>query len=85
MVAAVADLDNGLEKDVLVELAANHMKKQLTIVNKEIAEDNRVFADMSDFSDGRINLTSEILTLAEYKIDPAARQQGKKKKKNIDL
>lgn len=82
MADAVADMENGPEKDIMVELLANHMKKTLSLVNKDGVDDNRVFADLSDFSEGRINLTSEMFQLADFKEDPKAKAQSKKKKKN---
>jgi len=65
----------GEEKDILVELLANHMKKSFLVWNKDAVEDNKIFMDLEELSNGKLKI-DEDLKLAEIK-----QLIGKKKKK----
>lgn len=79
MIEQAAEMDAGPERDELVALVANQMKKLLLSVNKDGVEDARVFNDLREMSHGRLVVTTEDLKLHNY-IVPAA-PTGKKKKK----
>lgn len=78
MVEEAAKMPAGEERDRLVELLANHMKKLQTAVNPEGVEDDRIFRDLYEMTEGAINIASEDMKLCEFKIAPVP---GKKKKK----
>lgn len=81
MIEIVAEMDGGIEKDHLIFLVANQMKKLLVMNNPENASDMRVFADIADMSGGRITIDPSTYRLNEY-IDPnPTKNKGKKKKK----
>ena len=80
MVKEIADMEGGVDKDRLIFLMANQMKKLLVNVNADSATDRRVFNDIKDISDGRIDINPESYRLNEY-IGVASPQEGKKKKK----
>lgn len=81
MVKTIADMEGGVEKDQLIFLVANQMKKLLVINNPENASDARVFADIADISGGRIIINPDEYRLNDY-IDPnPVKGKTKKKKK----
>lgn len=80
MIISVAEMDNNVEKDRLIFLLANQMKKQLVSQNPEIASDLRVFNDIKDISGGRISINPENYRLNDY-IGVVNPEQAKKKKK----
>lgn len=82
MIRTVADMENSVEKDNLIFLIANQMKKLLVMQNPENASDERVFIDFADISEGKIQIDPSSYKLNEY-IDVAqpASSKGKKKKK----
>lgn len=66
IIATVAEMEDGVEKQELVRLLANHMKKMLILNNPEGVEDERVFQDLSEYSGGKIKLSTENYMLNEY-------------------
>lgn len=77
MVAEAAKMEPGEERDALIVLLANHMKKLQCAINPDV-DDYRVFKDLFEMTDGQINISTDDLKLNDYKIIPVA---GKKKKK----
>lgn len=80
MIRKVADMENCVEKDQLIFLLANQMKKLLVMQNPETANDAKVFVDIADISEGKIQINPENYRLNEY-IDVAQPATGKSKKK----
>ncbi|MCM1450008.1 MAG: DUF4290 domain-containing protein [Clostridiales bacterium] len=78
MIAKAAEMPDGDERQALITYLAEHMKKLLLTVNKDGVDDEKVFRDMYEMSDGRINIDSQSLRLHNYMEAPTA---GKKKKK----
>lgn len=78
MVSEAAKMPEGDERDELVYLLANQMKKLLLAVNPEGVEDDKVFRDLYEMTEGRINIRPGMVALHEFKLPPA---QSKKKKK----
>ena len=83
MIERACEYPDGEEKDALVMLIANHMKKQIFQINKEDVDDTKIFNDLSFYSKGKINLDPATHTLHQFKEAPTAnqKQQCKKKKK----
>lgn len=81
MIHNVADMENCVEKDQLIFLLANQMKKLLVTSNPENATDSRVFADIAEISDGRIIIDPATYRLNDY-IDNSTSATKNKKKKN---
>jgi hypothetical protein len=65
MISKANDLDRGKEKDFLISLIANQMKRSYLMWNKESVEDNKIFMDLSELSGGQIQLDENILKLIE--------------------
>lgn len=66
MVARVADMEAGDEKDELIFMIAGQMKKLLMVANPSGANDERVFRDLYEMSQGRITLDTELHRLREF-------------------
>lgn len=86
LIQECAEMPEGEERDALVKLIAVQMKKEQLLWNKEGLGDERILSDLSDFSDGRLQVSDKDVKLASYKMpannpQPAAPGTGKKKKK----
>ena len=56
----------GEEKEIMIELLANHMKKSFLIWNKDAVEDDKIFLDLIELSRGKLKSDREI-KLSEIK------------------
>ena len=79
MISRAVLMAPGEEKDALIMLLANHMKKLMMAFNQDNVEDARIFKDMAAMSHGEIILTPENHRLLDFQI--IAPPSGKKKKK----
>lgn len=78
MVAEAAKMEPGEERDALITLLANHMKKLQLAINPEGVDDVKIFSDLYEMTGGAINIQPGELRLHEFTIAP---MPGKKKKK----
>lgn len=81
MISIVASLEDGEEKDQLVSMLANHMKKLMLQHNREGADDAKVLRDLAAYSDGAISLDPSNYLLHEFREIQPLKQNPKKKKK----
>lgn len=81
MIRTVSEMENCVEKDHLIFLLANQMKKLLMMNNPENATDKRVFSDIAELSAGHIVIDPSNYRLNEYIDNTAATTKNKKKKK----
>ncbi len=81
MIERAAEYPEGEERDALVMLLANHMKKLIYQINNEDVEDAKIFKDLERYSHGAIRLDPETHRLHEYQIVKPSQPAGKKKKK----
>ncbi|QIG89222.1 DUF4290 domain-containing protein [Chryseobacterium sp. POL2] len=51
------ELDAGDEKDALIQVIANNMKKSYNVYNKEHVQDDVIFRHLKDLSNNRLDLT----------------------------
>jgi hypothetical protein len=65
MIYKANGLEAGEEKDYLISLLANQMKKSYLVWNKESVEDSKIFLDLEELSEGQIKLDSGTLKLTE--------------------
>ena len=74
-------MPEGRERDELVMLVANHMKKLLLAVNKDSVDDTKIFKDLAEYSHGMLRIDPENMRLHEFKIiaPPATRKKKKKR------
>ena len=80
-VAHASEMPEGDERDALVLLLANHMKKLMLAVNSDGVDDEKIFKDLREMSHGAISLRPENVKLHEFKVAPAPATGKKKKKK----
>ncbi|MDE7119455.1 MAG: DUF4290 domain-containing protein [Muribaculaceae bacterium] len=80
MIAKAVEMPAGDERDELVLLLANQMKKQMLAVNPDGVDDGRIFRDLADMTRGEIRLDPAAVSLRQYKAAPQP-AKGKKKKK----
>lgn len=82
MVKTVADMEPSEEKDTLIGVIANHMKKLMLAHNREAVSDHKVLRDLCFLSDGKIDLVPGDIQLYDYQeLEPTTSQKGNKKKK----
>ena len=67
MIDKAVNYEDGNEKNALILLIANHMKKCFLTWNKEVVDDRKIFDDLRFLSDGKIDLNSDFLKLTESK------------------
>lgn len=67
MVKATAEFEPGEEKDHMIKLLANHMKKSYLTWNREMVDDQQIFNDMKELSGGKIDISPETMKLSETK------------------
>ncbi|MDH6306931.1 hypothetical protein M2459_003569 [Parabacteroides sp. PF5-5] len=65
MIKKANELDNGEERDILVKLLANQMKKSYLTWNKESVDDRKIFKDLDELSQGKIVLHEDEIKLTE--------------------
>lgn len=78
MIDATAAMEPSPERDAMIVLVANQMKKVSLAWDEDGYSDRRIFDDMARITEGQIVIRPEELTLCEYKDAP---KPGKKKKK----
>lgn len=83
MIQKATEFEQGTEKEVLVKLLANQMKKSFLSWNKESVEDSKIFKDLEDLSEGRIVLNEEAVKLAELRTILARNNNNNNNKKNF--
>ncbi len=71
----------GEEKEVLIELLANHMKKSYVAWNKDGVDDAKILQDLKELSKGKINIKTEDIQLVDAKAFIPPKQKKKKYKK----
>lgn len=83
MIKVVAEMEDSPERDALISMVAHHMKKLLTLHNKEAVSNEKVLHDLAEFSDGKIVLDPATYVLRDFQdfSQPMPQQRGKKKKK----
>ena len=75
-----ADNFEGEEREIIIEQLANHMKKSYLSWNKDAVEDQMIFNDIEEISDGKIKIP-EGMQLADAKALVGGKKKKSKKKK----
>ncbi len=66
LIDTIAAKPEGEERTELTRLVANDMKRSYVNWNKELADDSKIFDDLREMSNGRIDIPNEAITLAAY-------------------
>lgn len=82
MVETVAEMEDSDERQTLIGVIANHMKKLMLAHNKEAVSDQKVFQDLRFMSNGEIDLQPGDIQLYDYQevASHVGKKQNKKKK-----
>ena len=81
MILRACEYPEGEERDALILLIANHMKKLIYGINKEDVEDEKIFNDLYQYSRGKIHLNPETHKLHVFKEVPTTQPTNKKNSK----
>ncbi len=65
MLKVVSEMEEGEEKDSLISLLANHMKKSYLTWNREAVDDEQIFSDLKEISLGAFDMGQEDIKLNE--------------------
>ena len=79
LVATASAMEPGQERDTLIRLIANHMKKLMLDVNRNGVDDAKIFKDLAELSHGEIRVRPEEMRLHEFKA--VQQPAGKKRRK----
>jgi len=77
MIKIAAEMPDGDEKNHLIKLLVTQMKKSYITWNKDV-EDAKIFQDLYELSDGKINLSDNSITIAHTKVNSNRAQNNKK-------
>ncbi len=78
MIGRACEYPEGDERNDLIMLIANHMKKLIYSINKEDVDDEKIFNDLCIYTRGKINLNPETHKLHVFKELPSQQNNGKK-------
>lgn len=78
MIEKVAEFEAGDEKNELIRLIANQMKKCFLTWNKEVVDDRKIFDDLRELSKGKLDISEDFLKLVESR-DVLFNKKNKKK------
>jgi len=67
MIEKVGDYPEGEEKDELIRLIANQMKKCFLTWNKEVVDNKKIFDDLRELSKGKLDVSEDFLKLVASK------------------
>ena len=80
MIQRAAEMEPSEEREALVLLLANQMKKVMLASGNDGVDDNRIFKDLANISHGTFRFNSEEVHLNEYNIILPPNSKKKKKK-----
>lgn len=80
MIKKAIAMPAGAEKDCLVNMIANQMKKDYIEYNYDSVSDDLLDCQLRDLSDGKLSLSSGV-TLEDYTPDPLQKESNNSKKK----
>ena len=81
LIEKAIELEPGDEKDALIQVIANNMKKSYNVYNKEHVQDEVIFRHLKDLSNNRLDLTG-LDSLEKSKIYYATNRNNKNTGKN---
>ncbi|MCH5328178.1 MAG: DUF4290 domain-containing protein [Coprobacter sp.] len=84
MIEKLVEMPDGEEKEQLISLLANQMKKSFLLWNKESVEDDKILKDLKEYSQGKIDLDPEVYKLKDAKefLPPKNNNNNNKKNNN---
>ena len=84
LINKATELEEGAEKETLIHLIANQMKKSFILWNKDSVDNRKILKDLAELSGRRIVRNEETFKLADAVdlVDSTVRNNTKKNKKN---
>ena len=84
LISKASEFENGEEKDSLIHLIGNQMKKSYILWNKDSVDNRKIFKDLAELSEGKIVCNEDTFRLADASslIESPIRNNNKKNKKN---
>jgi len=82
LIKRACEFPEGDEKNNLIALIANHMKKDFMAWNKESVDDRKISDDLHEYSGGKLQLDDNILRIMETRMAMNARRQAQKATNN---
>ncbi|MDR0699727.1 MAG: DUF4290 domain-containing protein, partial [Tannerella sp.] len=85
LIDKAAQMDDGDEKEALVHLIANQMKKSFLIWNKDSVDNQKILKDLAELSEMRIVRkagTFRLVETVDLMDSPSRNSNNKKNKKN---
>lgn len=73
LIKKACELPEGDEKQNLVALVCNHMKKDYMAWNKDQVDDQKIAEDLYELSEGKLQLTDDLLHLMKERLDRSIR------------
>lgn len=67
LIQKAVEYPEGEEKEQLIRLIANHMKKDFIAWNKDTVEDRKIFDDIEEYSHGAIHLDESVMQLSQQR------------------
>ena len=83
LISKAAELEEGEEKEALIRLIANQMKKSFILWNKDSIDDRKILKDLAELSKGRIVRDEDSFKLADAAdlVELSIRNNNNKKNK----
>ncbi len=89
LIKIASELPEGDEKQNLVALVCNHMKKDYMTWNKDTVDDRKISEDLYELSGGKLQLTDDLLKLMAHRIDvyyrPKTNVQNNRNSRNVNF
>jgi len=82
MIKEATKCEDGDQKEHLIDMLANHMKKSFLTWNKEVVDDSKIFKDLKQLSEGEIVLDEDSHKLAESKDILSKKNKNLSKRQN---
>lgn len=86
LIQKASEYPEGNEKNNLIALICNHMKKDFMTWNKDTVDDRKIAEDLVDYSNGKLQITDTISRLMAERIDlnyrPKANNQNNRNNRN---
>lgn len=76
LIQKACELPEGDEKDNLVALICNHMKKDYMAWDKDTVDDRKIADDLAELSDGKLQMTDNIVRLMALRLEMNARSKN---------
>jgi len=84
LIQQAATYEEGEEKDALIEIIGNHMKKNYLTWNKDSVSDDVIFDDMEELSNNKIKVNRDKIKLKDSKdiLNKLKKKRNNRKNKN---